>query len=112
MSQILGDFLLESTPLNAGVTMLEASAGTGKTFTICGIVVRLVAVEGLPIDRILVVTFTEAATRELRDRIRRRLREVEKALSLDGAKDSLVTSLRASGVTDELLLRRIRLAVA
>jgi exodeoxyribonuclease V beta subunit len=112
MSQIPDDFLLESTPLNPGVTMLEASAGTGKTFTICGIVVRLVAVEGLPIDRILVVTFTEAATRELRDRTRRRLREIEQALSIDSSKDSLVASLRASGVADEVLLRRIRLAIA
>jgi exodeoxyribonuclease V beta subunit len=112
MSQIPDDFLLESTPLDPGVTLLEASAGTGKTFTICGIVVRLVAVEGLPIDRILVVTFTEAATRELRDRIRRRLREIEQALSLESSKDSLVASLRASAVADEVLLRRIRLAIA
>ncbi|MBM4231602.1 MAG: hypothetical protein FJ184_12815, partial [Gammaproteobacteria bacterium] len=35
-------FQLQSTPLDPGVTLLEASAGTGKTFTIAGIVTRLV----------------------------------------------------------------------
>ena len=69
-------FDLARTPLTRGVTLLEASAGTGKTYAIAGIVTRLVAVEGLPIGRIVVVTFTDAATAELRSRIRRRLREV------------------------------------
>ncbi|WP_345785290.1 UvrD-helicase domain-containing protein, partial [Roseisolibacter sp. H3M3-2] len=55
--------------------MLEASAGTGKTYGIASIVLRLVAEEGLRIEELLVVTFTEAATAELRDRIRRRLRD-------------------------------------
>lgn len=112
MNPIPADFLLETTPLNPGATMLEASAGTGKTFTICGIVARLVAVEGLSIDRILVVTFTEAATRELRDRIRRRLREIDRELRVDGTKDALVASLRASGIAVEVLRQRIGLAIA
>jgi exodeoxyribonuclease V beta subunit len=63
------------TPLPTGVTMLEASAGTGKTYSIASIVLRLVVEEGLGIDELLVVTFTEAATAELRDRVRRRLRD-------------------------------------
>ena len=63
----------EALPL--GVTMLEASAGTGKTYGIASIVLRLVVEEGLGIDQILVVTFTEAATAELRERVRRRLRD-------------------------------------
>ena len=62
-------------PLPSGVTLLEASAGTGKTYSIATLVLRLVAEFGLGIDEILVVTFTEAATTELRDRIRRRLRD-------------------------------------
>lgn len=53
--------------------LLEASAGTGKTFFIAHQVLELVVREGLPIERILVVTFTEAATAELRSRIRSRL---------------------------------------
>jgi exodeoxyribonuclease V beta subunit len=53
---------------------LEASAGTGKTFTIENIVVRLIQ-DKVPVDKILVVTFTRAATLELKMRIRKRLEE-------------------------------------
>lgn len=61
-------------PLPEGAAwLLEASAGTGKTYQIAGLVLRLVAEYGLPIDRILTITFTNAATAELRDRVRRRL---------------------------------------
>jgi len=49
---------------------VEASAGTGKTFAICATVLRLVAIDRVPLPRILVTTFTEAATAELRSRIR------------------------------------------
>lgn len=48
---------------------LEASAGTGKTYTIENCYVRLIQ-EGIPLDKILVVTFTRAATLELKTRIR------------------------------------------
>ena len=51
-------------PLPSGVTLLEASAGTGKTFAIAGLVARYVA-EGTPLDRLLVITFT----RERRGRV-------------------------------------------
>lgn len=61
--------------LRPGVTVLEASAGTGKTYQISTLVARLVAEAGVPIDEILVVTFTRAATRELVDRVRGRLGE-------------------------------------
>src|SRR5690606_28449416 len=56
-----------------GVRFIEASAGTGKTFTLATLVVRLVLERALPAERILAVTFTEAATPELRARVRRRL---------------------------------------
>ncbi|EIJ33301.1 exodeoxyribonuclease V subunit beta [Thiothrix nivea] len=56
-----------------GTNLIEASAGTGKTWTISWLYLRLVAVYGLKVDQILVVTYTEAATAELRDRIRKRL---------------------------------------
>ena len=62
-----------ATGIGDGRTVIEASAGTGKTFTIAAAVTRLVAEEGLPLERILVVTFTRAATAELKDRIRRRM---------------------------------------
>jgi len=62
-----------SIPLH-GLHLIEASAGTGKTFTITLLYLRLLLEAGLAVDRILVVTFTNAATEELRDRIRSRLR--------------------------------------
>ena len=58
-----------------GINLIEASAGTGKTYTITTLFLRLILEKQLTVDKILVVTFTEAATEELRDRIRRRLRE-------------------------------------
>lgn len=57
-----------------GVQLIEASAGTGKTYNIASLVVKAVR-ENKPIEQILVVTFGEAATKELRDRIRTRLFE-------------------------------------
>lgn len=68
-------FDLFSCPLG-GTTLIEASAGTGKTWAITGLVLRLILERGLPVDKVLVVTFTKAATAELRTRIRDRLREV------------------------------------
>ncbi|RNF83643.1 UvrD-helicase domain-containing protein [Montanilutibacter psychrotolerans] len=56
-----------------GVQLIEASAGTGKTFTLATLVTRLVVERGLRLGEILAVTFTEAATQELRARLRKRL---------------------------------------
>lgn len=67
-----------------GVHLIEASAGTGKTHTIATLFVRLVLERRLRPDRILVVTFTNAATAELRDRIRKRLRDALRAFDLEG----------------------------
>ena len=58
------------------LAIIEASAGTGKTFTIEHAVVDLV-LAGTPIDQILVVTFTEKATAELRERVRALLTRVQ-----------------------------------
>ena len=63
-------------PLNAelaGLQLIEASAGTGKTFAITTLALRGV-LAGFEISRILIVTFTNAATAELRRRLRERLR--------------------------------------
>ncbi len=56
-----------------GVSLIEASAGTGKTYTICSLYLRLVIEQDFDVQQILVVTFTKAATSELRERIRARL---------------------------------------
>ncbi len=60
--------------------LIEASAGTGKTYSITSRYLVLLLDRGLAVDQILVVTFTEAATAELRDRIRVRIREVRDLL--------------------------------
>ena len=55
--------------LRRGVTLIEASAGTGKTFALTRLYLAAV-LSGVPVEKILVVTFTEAATAELRGRLR------------------------------------------
>ncbi|MFG5408179.1 UvrD-helicase domain-containing protein [Piscinibacter sakaiensis] len=68
----------------AGVQLVEASAGTGKTWALSALVLRLLLERGLAVQQVLVVTFTEAATAELRERIRARLAEVLDALGRAG----------------------------
>jgi exodeoxyribonuclease V beta subunit len=73
----LPPFEPNAMPLSPGIRLLEASAGTGKTFALAHLVLRLVS-EGprpLAIEQLLVVTFTDAAAAELRDRIARRLQQ-------------------------------------
>ena len=100
-------------PLPSGVTVLEASAGTGKTYTIASLTVRYVAA-GVPLDKMLLVTFTRLATGELRERVRERLIEVERALAAgtdaDGSADEVV-ALLASGDA-ETARRRLAHAIA
>ncbi|MGH8975160.1 MAG: UvrD-helicase domain-containing protein, partial [Acidimicrobiia bacterium] len=103
-------------PLPAGVTVLEASAGTGKTFTIAALAARYVA-DGTPLHQLLIVTFTRMATGELRDRVRQRLVSAEAGLdrALRGVAppaDDTVLCLLAIGTRDEVELRRRRLAEA
>jgi exodeoxyribonuclease V beta subunit len=68
-----------------GTSLIEASAGTGKTFTIAHLYLRLLLERGLAPGNILVVTFTEAATKELRDRIRKNLSAALAAVQDHGA---------------------------
>ena len=91
----------------AGSTLVEASAGTGKTHTITSLFVRLVLERGLPVREILVVTFTEAATAELRDRIRRRLRVALNALSGEPTPKDPELAAYATGISssDRVLYR-------
>lgn len=93
-----------SGPLPQGTTVLEASAGTGKTYTIAALAARYVA-EGTPLDRVAIVTFTRNATGELRERVRERIVRTERALRLvcaGGAApgDDEVTTLLAAGDVD------------
>jgi exodeoxyribonuclease V beta subunit len=81
-----------SAPLE-GINLIEASAGTGKTYTITTLFIRLILEKHLTVDKILVVTFTEAATEELRDRIRRRLRDALLAFQQGESKDEVLAGL-------------------
>lgn len=69
-----------STALEPGINLIEASAGTGKTFSIAMLVLRFVVEHEMPIEQVLVVTFTKAATQELRLRIRQRLQDLRRYL--------------------------------
>ena len=83
--------LLES-PLE-GTNLIEASAGTGKTYTIAGLFLRLILEKGFSVNDILVVTYTVAATEELRDRIRKKIREAMEAFSAGGSPDEFLKGL-------------------
>ncbi|ALR14807.1 exodeoxyribonuclease V subunit beta [Vibrio natriegens NBRC 15636 = ATCC 14048 = DSM 759] len=98
----------QPTPLEAmtfplhGARLIEASAGTGKTFTIAGLYLRLLLGHGsaetkhrvpLTVDQILVVTFTEAATAELRDRIRARIHDARIAFARGQSSDPVIQPL-------------------
>ena len=63
-----------------GVTVLEASAGTGKTYAVAALAARYVAEGVAPLERLLVITFSRAATQELRDRVRATFVEAAEAL--------------------------------
>ncbi|MGR5322440.1 exodeoxyribonuclease V subunit beta [Vibrio sp. DNB22_17_1] len=85
-----------------GARLIEASAGTGKTFTIAGLYLRLLLGHGsietkhrvpLTVDQILVVTFTEAATAELRDRIRARIHDARIAFARGQSSDPVIKPL-------------------
>lgn len=102
-------------PLPTGTTVLEASAGTGKTHAIVGLAVRYVAEAGIDIAQLLLVTFSRAATQELRERTRDRFVAVAAALAdpetARTSSDDLI-SLLAQADSDEVQLRRRRLLTA
>jgi exodeoxyribonuclease V beta subunit len=101
-----------------GVRLIEASAGTGKTFTVATLVTRLVVERGLRVGQVLAVTFTEAATQELRKRIRERLLlalALVDAPATDGedaeaalTRDILQAHRARSGEPADALRRRLR----
>ena len=71
----------------SGMNLVEASAGTGKTRRLTGIVAGIVVQGSRRLDEILVVTFTRAATAELRDRIRETLRSAGRAVATGEAEE-------------------------
>ncbi len=95
----------------AGTTLIEASAGTGKTYTITSLFVRLI-LDGFQLEQILAVTFTEAATSELRDRIRLRLVQALAAIEGGHSDDPFLQYLLTRpGTANHVLRNRIRAAL-
>jgi len=103
-------------PAPATTTVLEASAGTGKTWALAGLVARYVAEGAARLDDMLLITFSRAATQELRERVRDRLVEVAEALAepdpaartAAGADDLLLAHL-VEAADDERAVRLERL---
>src|SRR6202020_1889663 len=98
-------------PLPSGRTAVEASAGTGKTYTLASLVVRYVAEAGVPIDEILIVTFTRAAAAELRDRVRSRLIDAVAALKRPESPPDDAFFAVLAGEDREVRLHRLEEAV-
>ncbi|HET9127361.1 MAG TPA: UvrD-helicase domain-containing protein [Propionibacteriaceae bacterium] len=102
--------------LPAGTVVLEASAGTGKTYTISALAARYVAEGRHSLDEIMMVTFSRAATRELRSRVLARLRSTRAALQLwltaSVLPDDPVDALLCGGTEDDVAARCERLATA
>ncbi|MDG2071467.1 MAG: exodeoxyribonuclease V subunit beta [Pseudomonadales bacterium] len=94
------DLATGSLPL-AGNQLIEASAGTGKTYTITNLYIRLLLGRGrekpLGVQQILVLTFTIAAAEELKHRIRKRIVEAKRVFSNTGDQtDEFLQSLKAN----------------
>jgi len=81
-----------NTPLE-GLNFIEASAGTGKTYTLEGLYIRLLLEKKLSPHQILVVTFTRAATAELKDRIRKKMVMLKESLRHAKCDDPFIDQL-------------------
>ena len=77
----------------SGINLIEASAGTGKTYAIASLYLRLLLEKELFPEQILVVTYTEAATQELRGRIRSRIREALEVMEGSDTSDVFLEEL-------------------
>jgi len=96
-----------------GTNLIEASAGTGKTYAIATLYVRSLLETKARVENILVVTYTRAATAELRDRIRRRIEQTREALRLGKTSDEGLQKLvDARMKTGDIAKDRKRLTLA
>ena len=105
--------LVGPLPAPKTTTVLEASAGTGKTFALAALVTRYLAEGAARLDQMLLITFSRAATQELRDRVRRQIADAVAAFD-DPASvgENEVLAHLVSGTPEERTVRRTRLADA
>lgn len=96
----------------SGTCLIEAGAGTGKTYTITTLVLRLILQKALLPEQILIVTFTTAATAELRDRVRRRLKEAKNALQGRSSGDTVLDRLLEHVGSRDIALDRLEDALS
>ena len=96
MNNPLSPFNLADPQLETGRVVIEASAGTGKTYSLTVLVVRHVAERGLRADQLLMVTFTNAATAELREKTREQAQETLQHLRNSKQEHPWMTSMLAS----------------
>jgi exodeoxyribonuclease V beta subunit len=102
-----------NTDLLKGVNLIEASAGTGKTYAIAMLVLRFMVEQGIAIEKLLVVTFTKAATEELKERVRSRLTEAKRALDdpIENIDANIIAWLANLDLAPELVKQRLQLAL-
>jgi len=93
--QTIPPFQVLTAPLT-GTMLIDASAGTGKTYTIAALVVRLLLERRLDLKEILVVTFTEAAAEDLRERIRLGIKKAAQAFTSGQGEDAFQQGLLAA----------------
>jgi len=84
-----------------GLSLIEASAGTGKTYALANLYLRYLLEKKFTVDQILVVTFTEAATQELKDRIRSRIKELGEVFDGHETTDNVLTELFQISIKNE-----------
>lgn len=93
--------------------LIEASAGTGKTYTIANLYLRLVVghqCQPLSAESILILTFTNAATAELKERILARINEAHRAFCIGSSSDDFIDALIKAVPNKEAAQKRLYLA--
>jgi exodeoxyribonuclease V beta subunit len=86
-------FDLAATELKTGRVVIQASAGTGKTYSLTVLAIRHIAERGLNADQLLIVTFTNAATAELREKTRDQAKETLQSLRTKVQKHSWMSKM-------------------
>ena len=99
--------LLGPLPAERSTTVLQASAGTGKTFALAGLVTRYLAEGKATLDQMLLITFSRAASQELRERVRRQI--VDAVIAFDDpstAGDNQLVKHLLTGTEEQRLDRK------
>jgi len=106
-------FNVTTEALLPGINLIEANAGTGKTYTIAMLFVRFIVEHGFLIDQLLVVTFTHAAAAELKERIRLRLTEIYHSVASDKTRldETTLSWLQGLALEEAVVLQRLKIAL-